>query len=95
MQVLHDRFKNEPNINVLAVHWSGFGDPEKYLEQNGYTFPSITDGAGIARAFNVGTIPTFVIVGPDGTVIHTHIGAMKDEVRDDFEQRARAALAGA
>jgi hypothetical protein len=94
VQVLHDRFANDPNVTVIAVHASGFGDPEGYIEEHGYTFPSITKGSSIARAFDVGRYPTFVIVGPDGRVVHTHSGPMRDEVRDDFERRARAALGG-
>ncbi len=45
------------------------------VEDLGLTFPSVHDGTGeIAGRYNVQSIPTVVLIGPDGTVLERHGG---------------------
>jgi peroxiredoxin/outer membrane lipoprotein-sorting protein len=45
------------------------------VEKLGLTFPSVHDGRGeIAGMYNVQSIPTVVLIGPDGTVLERHGG---------------------
>jgi hypothetical protein len=91
VQVLHERFENDPNVTVLAVHFDGRGDPDAYLKENDFTFRSIPNGTEMARRFGITVIPTFVVVGPDGEVIHTTTGRLTDAGRDEIEQLALGA----
>lgn len=94
MQVLHDTFVDDPNVDVLAVHISDRQNPAEYLASNGYTFPTIADGSDIVSAFGVSGIPTFLVIGPDGSIRERHVGQLTDEVRDRLIAEARSAADG-
>ena len=91
MQVLHDTFADDPTVSVLAVHISDKGDPEAYLKEKGYTFPTIKDGSAVFEAYNVSGIPMFMVVGPDGKILQMHTGRLTDEVRDEMIETVRSA----
>ena len=88
MQVLHERFADDPSVAILAVHFDDRGDPAGSLEEHGYTFRAIPQGKDVSERFGVTMLPTFVVVGPDGGIIHKHTGQMTDTVRDEIERVA-------
>lgn len=98
MQVLHDTFADDPMIQVLGAH-TGAGDArlsraesvEAYVDANGYTYPVVEDGRAIATAFEVTSIPYFIVVAPDGTIVAEHRGMLRDDARDRLAEAARAA----
>jgi hypothetical protein len=98
VQVLHDTFADDPKINVLAAH-VGAGDPRlsraesvpEYAEANGYTYPIVEDGRAIGTAFEVTSIPYFIVVAPDGTIVAEHRGMLRDDARDRLAEAAREA----
>lgn len=93
MQVLHDTFVDDPSITTLSVHWSDREDPSEYLAAGGFTFPVVRDGTPISAAYGVPAMPTFLVVGPDGSILDRHLGRLTDEVRDRLASTARAAAA--
>ncbi|MEO1129892.1 MAG: hypothetical protein AAFX05_09340 [Planctomycetota bacterium] len=98
MQVLHETFADDPTINVLAAH-VGAGDARlsrsesvsEYATTNGYTYPIVEDGRGIGSAFEVTSIPYFIVVAPDGTIVAEHRGMLRDDARDRLADAAREA----
>ena len=101
MQVLHETFADDSRVRVLAAHM-GAGDarmsksetPSEYAAENGYTYPMVADGRGIAAAFDVSGIPYFLVVGPDGSVVAEHLGRLTDDARDRLAEAARASRKG-
>lgn len=89
MQVLHDRFKDDPNVSVLAVHLNEKGDPVGYMKEKGFTYRMVPDGREVTKALDVKAIPAFLVIGPDGTEVHRHVGQLTNEKRDEIERIAR------
>ncbi len=54
----------------------------------------VVDGRGIAAAFGVKGMPRFLVVGPDGVVVHEHRGQLTDQARDEFAAAAEVARPG-
>jgi len=68
------RYRNDDRVEVLAVHYNNKGNPVEYAAQRGYGFRIVPDGAAVAKAFGVKKIPSAIVVGRDGTVIHRQTG---------------------
>lgn len=80
MQVLHEKFADNSSVHVVAVAVDDRQDPAGYLKENNFTYPAVLNGGELAKKFGVRAIPTFVVIGRDGEVIHKHTGGMNDEV---------------
>ena len=97
MQVLHEEFADDPNVQVIGAH-VGAGDDrmnsveslEEYAETNGYTYTMVPDGRGIADTFEMAGIPYFVVIGPDGEIVADHLGRLTDEARDELAAAVRS-----
>jgi len=84
IQDLHVRYSRNGDAAVVGVHYDDRGDAVAYQKKQGYTFDVIPDGRDVVSRFGIKKIPTFVIVGGDGTVLLSQIGfAVGDEV--EFE----------
>ncbi len=77
VQRLHERFA-EDGLVVIAVQFDGKGDPAAYMAEHGYTYTVLPDANAICREFEVSRLPTFIVVDPDGTVVHRQTGLGKD-----------------
>ena len=63
-----------------------------FVDENGYTFPVYYDtDESAALAYGVGSIPTTVLIGPDGSYLHTQIGAMSADTIETLMQTLLAA----
>lgn len=67
-----------PDVVVLGVATDGDASTLKpAAEELGITYPVLVDNQGIsASLYKVNTIPTTVVVGPEGTVETVHVGIM-------------------
>ena len=77
----------------LTDGYNGEDQPavEAFVAENGYSFPVYFDlDAGAAVAYGVRSIPTTVLVGSDGTLLHTQMGAMSES---QIEQLMQSLLA--
>lgn len=73
MQRLHERYQDNENVHVVAIHFDTnhkAGTPEEYFTEHNLTMPLIPDGREIVKAYSIKMIPAFVVVGTDGSVIH-------------------------
>lgn len=69
--------ENNPDIPVLGVAVDG--TPEKLREAAkafGITYPVLIADAATKKAYGISTLPTTVVVRPDGTVGSAHAGLM-------------------
>jgi len=67
-------YRLDERVEILAVHYDGKGRPLNYKAQHAYVFDVIPDGTAIVKAFDVGKIPSVIVVGRDGSVIHMQTG---------------------
>jgi thiol-disulfide isomerase/thioredoxin len=85
IQDLHVRYGHNGKAAVVGVHYDDRGDAVGYQKKQGYTFDVIPDGRDVVSKFGIKKIPSFVIVGDDGTVLLNQIGFVEgDEV--EFER---------
>lgn len=74
LQALHDKYKDDPNVMVMAVNAPMEGDKPGQafgmIEERGYTFPVvITKDEQMAERFGVFTYPKTFIIAKDRTVV--------------------------
>jgi DsbE subfamily thiol:disulfide oxidoreductase len=79
-----DKARADKGLRIYAVNLREKPETvEKFLKDNGYTFPVPMDNEGAAAAkYSIKAIPTTVIVGRDGTVQNVFIGLPGDEKLD-------------
>ncbi|MHC4416510.1 MAG: peroxiredoxin family protein [Planctomycetota bacterium] len=97
MQDLHQRF-GQRGVRVVSVSAWERGEPDHYMEENGYSYGLMLNGTEIAREYGVIRVPTFFIVGVDGKVIYRHDGfdqgtskKMARVIEKHLEKQARKA----
>ncbi len=74
IQALHEKYAANPDVEIITVYASSRGNPSEYASEHGYTYRIIPDGAPIARAWNVTSLPTFIVVGRDGEIVYSKLG---------------------
>jgi peroxiredoxin len=96
MQTLQDRYGERSDVALVGVHYDNQEDPEAYNGRHGYTYDIVADGRNIVADYGIKKIPSFVIIGPDGTVLFNQVGfANGDEkefehiIESQFEGRER------
>lgn len=76
-------------VNVDAQR----ADADRFLAKYPATFPLVFDPQGrIAADYRLEGMPSAVLVGRDGRVVHRHVGFREDH-RGDYEQVVRELLA--
>lgn len=73
VQKLHDAYKDK-GVAVFGVNCWESGDPVKFMREKQYTYTLLLQGDPVASAYQVHGIPTFVVIGPDGRVMHYATG---------------------
>ena len=93
VQVLHDRFEDDPQVSVLAVHYEDRGEKIcDHMTVHEFSFPLIPSGVEVWRRYHVIRFPTILVVGPDGRVIYNKPGQrISDGIRNEIEELALAA----
>ncbi|MFG0274057.1 MAG: peroxiredoxin family protein [Phycisphaerales bacterium] len=76
LQNLHEEFKDR-GVVILGINtWERDGNQKAidYMDEHEYTYGLMLDGDKVAEAYGVRGIPTFYVIGVDGTVIKTKVG---------------------
>lgn len=73
VQRLHEKFQGRP-VHVVGINTSENADPVAYMQNNGFTYRLVTGGDALAKHYKVEGIPTFIIIGVDGEVLHRAVG---------------------
>jgi thiol-disulfide isomerase/thioredoxin len=77
-----DKFyrENSERAQVLAVAVNDAeADIRVFMNQNGFTFPVMLDGGGVAGAYGVSAIPTTVVVDSEGFIAKRIVGGTTAE----------------
>ena len=75
MQKIHEELSGK-GVVVLGINcWDDPAAAVAYMKDQQYTYPTLLNGDQVAGEYGVSGIPTFYVVGPDGTVIHHEVGA--------------------
>jgi len=84
VQALHERFEDNPDVQVIAVHvdtnYGSYESCSAYLDEHGYTYTVIADGREITGEYEIKTLPAVLVVGSDGTIIKRQWGLAKTDV---------------
>jgi thiol-disulfide isomerase/thioredoxin len=73
IQALHKQFANRP-VSVVGIHYNDRGDPAGYVKKKGITFPVMVSGFEVARNYGVSSIPTILLIDPDGKIVYRQTG---------------------
>ena len=83
-----------PDIVVLGIATDGTEDELRAASaQLGITYPVLRADSATQRAYGVNTIPTTVVVEPDGSVGTVHVGLMTG-IQLELATRPASALFG-
>jgi thiol-disulfide isomerase/thioredoxin len=74
VQKLYERFADNDDVVVMAIHFDGEGDPAAYMTEHKYTFPVVPDGADVVKIYGIKRIPTFLVIDRSGMIVHKHVG---------------------
>lgn len=70
-QALHERFKDRGlRVLGLAVRERSEEKPISYFKEKGYTYTLLLGADNVAKQYNVTTYPTFIVIGPEGQILH-------------------------
>lgn len=76
IQKIHEKFADKP-VSILGVNtWErGKPDgPQKYMESKKFTYGLLMKGDDLAKTYGISGIPTLVLIGPDGKILHIGVG---------------------
>ena len=87
VQKLHEKYAGK-KVSVFGVDTWERGSseqkiekPKKYMAEKKYTYGLLFNGDDLAKQIGITGIPTFLVIGPDGKVLH--IGSGFDESGDE------------
>lgn len=94
LQDLHSRF-SEQGVTVLAISIDGprnWTRVRPFVSSHGLTMPVALDEDGaLAKKYRIGSVPTSVVIAPDGRVVRFHSGYVPGDERA-LEAAVREAL---
>lgn len=77
LQKLHDKFKSR-GVEVFGVNAWEESNAAAYMKQRGFNYTLLLKGEGVAKSYNVSTLPSMYIIGVDGKIIYHATGLPKD-----------------
>ncbi|MFS0576708.1 thiol-disulfide oxidoreductase ResA [Sporosarcina sp. 179-K 3D1 HS] len=88
MEKQYQVFKDK-GVQILAVD---IAEPqlkvESFRDQYGLTFPIVIDkNKSVMETYNIGPLPTTVLIDPDGKIVHVEKRGMSEEVIKSFMER--------
>ena len=81
MERLHQAYADEP-VTFWGVSQDDARDTKDFCQEYGITFPALIDQKGypVANAYGLTTVPTVLLIAPDGTVRVSGNGFSKKEL---------------
>ena len=87
LERLHGAYGNE-QVTFWGISQDGVRDTKDFCQEYGITFPALIDEKGypVSNAYGLTTVPTLLLIGPDGTVRVSGIGFSKKELEKISEE---------
>lgn len=88
---IHEKYADQ-GVKVVGVHcWANPAAPEpiEFFKQKKHSYQLLLDGDAVAAAYRVSAIPSFYLIGPDGTVRFAASGgggAVEATIRKKIEE---------
>lgn len=79
MQALSDRYKDTPDVEVIAVQVDEVGDAREFFTERKLTLRSIPNSRPTAIAFAASGLPLKVVIGKDGRVKLRSFGSFAND----------------
>jgi thiol-disulfide isomerase/thioredoxin len=76
VQKLSEKYKGKP-VSVFGVNAFEHGPAQRagdYMAKNSYTYGLLVEGDTLAKQYGIASIPTFILIGPDGKILHIGVG---------------------
>lgn len=80
IQKLYEQYKTQ-GVVVFGISIWESGDPVAFMKKNGYTYKLLVNGDNVAKNYHVSGIPTLYVIGVDGKILHSEVGARVDTYR--------------
>jgi len=78
IQSLYDKMKSNDNIQFVMVNLDeSRNKAEKFINEEGFTFPIYRPASATPKVFQSSTIPTTFVISKDGKIVSTHKGMAK------------------
>lgn len=77
MQMIHETYSGD-RVSVYGVNVWENGDPEEFMDENGFTYGLLLEGDRVAEDYRVTGIPTMYVVDPQGVIAFVEVGANPD-----------------
>ena len=103
LQQLHERYRGDDRVVIASVNTDKGANRaiplRRWMSQRKFDFPVLLEPAGqpISAAYAVRSIPTMVVIGPEGGVRAVKVGlpaGSVDAIAEAVDAEIRAALAG-
>ncbi len=106
LQILHQRYERDPDIQIVSVNTDvpkGRGSVLKNFfgrpNNRGLNFPVAFDDEvqSISKAYGVQSIPTLVIIDPEGRIKYVETGAFSsnpEKIAEHLEEKLQAVVDG-
>ncbi len=80
IQKLHERFADKA-VTIIGVNcWEDKAETAiKYMDNKKYTYTLLLKGDDLAKEYGISGIPTLILIGKDGNVLHTGVGFSPEE----------------
>lgn len=90
LERLHQAYGNE-RVTFWGISQDGIRDTKDFCQEYGITFPALVDEKGypVSNAYGLTTVPTVLLIGPDGTVRVSGNGFSKKELEKISAELAR------
>lgn len=88
IQALHEEFRGQ-RVVILGFNIWEQGDAAAYWQKRGFTYPFLPQSDEVAQGYGIVAQPSVVVVGKDGKVVFSQLGAVPDRTAS-----IRAAIRG-
>jgi thiol-disulfide isomerase/thioredoxin len=80
IQRLHEKFADKP-VTIIGMNtWEQKDETAvKFMEKKKYTYTLLLKADDLAKEYGISGIPTLILIGKDGNVLHTGVGFRPDE----------------
>jgi len=77
IQHLHEKYADK-KVKIFGVNVWENSDPKAYMKEQNYTYGLLLNADEVAGDYHVEAIPAFYVIGKDGNILYSGVGATED-----------------